>query len=526
MDRDLVHERRWLILPVLCLSILIVVVDNTVVNVALPSLSRELHATTTQLQWIVDAYSLVFAGLLIAAGNLGDRLGRKRMLELGLVWFGAMSAAAAVAPSAPLLIAARAAMGIGAALVFPATLAILTNVFTDPVERGRAIGIWAAVTGLAVAIGPVTGGFLLQHFWWGSVFFVNVPIVATAIVLGRLFVPDSRDERAGRFDPVALVLSVAGVGLLVWTVIDAPRRGWTATTSLAGFAGAALLLALFVVWERRRPDPMLDVGIFSNMRFTAASVSITVAYFALYGFIFVLTQYFQFVRGYSALGTGLRELPFALTAGLTAPVAPRLAERFGTKLVVAGGLAAMAAGFAVAATFDTGTAYWGPIVGSMILLAVGLTMTTAPATESIMGSLPLAKAGAGSAVNDTTRQLGGTLGVAALGSVFSSAYAARLTSRLHAVALPPAAVHAARESVASALATAAHAPGTIGAAIAVAARDAFVTGFGAASLVAVVAAAAGIALTLRYLPARAAQPAGEAVAEPDVLGLVDDETAA
>src|SRR5579884_2229283 len=465
MDRDLVHERRWLILPVLCLSILIVVVDNTVVNVALPSLSRELHATTTQLQWIVDAYSLVFAGLLIAAGNLGDRLGRKRMLELGLVWFGAMSAAAAVAPSAPLLIAARAAMGIGAALVFPATLAILTNVFTDPVERGRAIGIWAAVTGLAVAIGPVTGGFLLQHFWWGSVFFVNVPIVVTAIVLGRLFVPDSRDERAGRFDPVALVLS-------------------------------------------------------------AASVSITVAYFALYGFIFVLTQYFQFVRGYSALGTGLRELPFALTAGLTAPVAPRLAERFGTKLVVAGGLAAMAAGFAVAATFDTGTAYWGPIVGSMILLAVGLTMTSAPATESIMGSLPLAKAGAGSAVNDTTRQLGGTLGVAALGSVFSSAYAARLTSRLHAVALPPAAVHAARESVASALATAAHAPGTIGAAIADAARDAFVTGFGAASLVAVVAAAAGIALTLRYLPARAAQPAGEAVAEPDVLGLVDDETAA
>jgi EmrB/QacA subfamily drug resistance transporter len=525
MDRDLVHDRRWVILPVLCLSILIVVVDNTVVNVALPSLSRELHATTTQLQWIVDAYSLVFAGLLIAAGNLGDRLGRKRMLEIGLLWFGAMSAAAAVAPSAPLLIAARAAMGVGAALVFPATLAILTNVFTDPTERGRAIGIWAAVTGLAVAIGPVTGGLLLQHFWWGSVFFVNVPIVVTAIVLGRVFVPDSRDHRAGRFDPVALVLSVAGVGLLVWTVIDAPRRGWTATTSLAGFAGAAALLTLFVAWEHRREDPMLEVGIFSNMRFTAASVSITVAYFALYGFIFVLTQYFQFVRGYSALGTGLRELPFAITAGLSAPVAPRLAERFGTKVVVAGGLAAMAGGFGIAATFDVGSAYWGPVVGSMILLAIGLTMTTAPATESIMGSLPLAKAGAGSAVNDTTRQLGGTLGVAALGSVFSSAYGTHLASRLEGVGVAPGALHAARESVASALAAAAHAPGAAGIAIADAARDAFMSGFGAASVVAVVATAIGIVLTIRYLPARASRPADVTVVESAPLA-VEGETAA
>ncbi|MEZ5180199.1 MAG: MFS transporter, partial [Acidimicrobiales bacterium] len=233
---DPTHPRRWLVLPVLCLSVFLVVVDNTIVNVALPTLSAELDATTSQLQWIVDAYSLVFAGLLLAAGSLGDRVGRKGILQAGLALFAATSVVASQAGSAGQLIVARGVMGIGAALVFPATLAILTNVFTDPTERAKAIGVWSGVTGLAVALGPITGGWLLEHFWWGSIFLVNVPIVMVALAAGHVLVPTSRDAHAGRFDPVGVVSSIVGIGVLVWTVIEAPGHGWTSATTIGGFA--------------------------------------------------------------------------------------------------------------------------------------------------------------------------------------------------------------------------------------------------------------------------------------------------
>ena len=498
------HPRRWAILPILCLSLFLVVVDNTIVNVALPTLSRDLQATTSQLQWIVDAYSLVFAGLLLAAGSLGDRFGRKGALQLGLVLFAGTSILASFATTASQLIAARAAMGIGAALVFPATLAILTNVFVDPVERAKAIGLWSAVSGLAVALGPVSGGWLLEHYWWGSIFFVNVPIVVLALALGARLLPTSRDPEAGRFDPVGFVLSIAAITVLVWTVIEAPKTGWLSARTIVSLGLAAVLLAGFVAWERRQTDPMLDVTVFANLRFSAASVAVTVVFFSLFGFIFLITQYFQFVRGYDTLSAGVHTLPFAVAAGMFSPLSPRLAMRFGTKAVVALGLFTMAVGFAVAATLDVGTAYWGPVVLSMVLIAAGLGLSVAPATESIMGSLPANKAGVGSAVNDTTREVGGTIGVAVVGSVFSSLYGPRLADKLAGLPIPTGAMAAAKESVAAAFAVAAQAPAEGRDVIEAAARSSFIDGFSAGSVAAAAAAVLGGVFALVFLPARAA----------------------
>jgi EmrB/QacA subfamily drug resistance transporter len=499
---DPVHRQRWVILAVLCLSLFLVVVDNTITNVALPTLSRELDASTSQLQWIVDAYSLVFAGLLLAFGSLADRFGRKGALQLGLVIFGATSAYAAFAGSAGELIVARAAMGVGAAFVFPATLAILTNVFTDPGERAKAIGIWSAVVGLAVALGPLTGGWLLEHFWWGSAFFINVPIVVGALLAGRRLLPTSKDPDAGRLDPVGLVSSVAAVALLVYTLIEAPEQGWTSASTILGFAAALALLGGFVAWERRRPDPMLDVRIFANPRFTAASVAIAAAFFSLFGFIFLITQYFQVVRDYSALSAGVHTLPFAVGAAVTAPLAAALALRFGSRAVVVTGLAAMALGFAWASTLDADTPYWGPVAGCMLLIAAGLSFTSAPATEVIMGSLPRHKAGVGSAVNDTTRELGGTFGVAVVGSVFSSVYGPRLVDMLEGLPIPPAAMAAAEESVVAASEVARQAPPAARETILDAARNAFLDGMAAGTRVAAVAAVVGIALAIVALPGR------------------------
>jgi len=500
------HPHRWWILPVLCTSVFLVVVDNTIVNVALPTLSRELDAGTSQLQWIVDAYSLVFAGLLLAFGSLGDRYGRKGALQLGLVVFAATSVLAAFAGSAGQLVAARAAMGVGAALIFPATLAILSNVFTDPTERAKAIGVWSAITGLAVALGPVTGGWLLEHFWWGSVFLVNLPIVAVALVLGALLVPRTRDPEAGRLDPVGLVSSVAAVVLVVHTVIEAPHRGWTALATIVGFAAFAALFVAFIAWERRRRDPMLDVSVFRNPRFSAASSSVAIAFFALFGFIFLVTQYFQFVRGYSTLSAGLHTLPFAVAAGVAAPLAARLALRFGSTRVVSAGLVAMSLGFAWASTLEADTPYWGPVVAQMVLMGGGLTMTTAPSTEAILGALPREKAGVGSAVNDTTRELGGTLGVAVVGSVFSSLYGPRLMDRLAGLPIPDDALEVARGSVHGAAAVAEHAPPAGRAVVLDATTDAFLGGFAGAVRVAALATALGALVAWRFLPARGVEP--------------------
>jgi EmrB/QacA subfamily drug resistance transporter len=497
------HGRRWVVLAVVSLAVFVTVLDSTIVNVALPSLAVDLGASTRELQWIVDAYLLVFTGLLLAAGGLGDRYGRKRLLIAGVVAFGAMSAFAGSVASPGALIVGRALMGVGAALVFPATLAILTNVFRDPRERAAAIGVWSAVSGIAVAAGPITGGWLLEHFWWGSVFFVNVPVTAVVAVAAWRLIPESRDVEAPRLDRAGLALSIAAIAVLVYTIIEAPEWGWLSGRAIGGFAAAVVLLAGFVHWELRVEHPMLPVGIFRNLRFSAASVAVTSAFFALMGFIFLITQYFQLVRGYGPLEAGLRTLPVAFSIAATSVLAPGVVHRVGTTRVVCTGLALLSASFVwIALTLSVDLSYL-VIVGQMVLLGAGLGFTTAPATESIMGSLSAGKAGVGSAVNDTTRELGGTLGVAIIGSVYSSVYVGALERGDGVFSqLPPDAQALTKESVASAPAVAAEL-GARAPAYLDQVNDAFLSGLGIGCLVAAGMAAAGAVFASRFLPSRA-----------------------
>ena len=495
----LTARNRWIALVVLCLAELLVGIDNTIVNVALPSISRELSAGTSGLQWVVDAYTLVFAGLLLGFGHLGDRFGRRRMLLVGIAGFGLISVGAALADSLGELITARAVMGAFAALIFPATLALLTNMFTDARERVAAVGIWAGVAGVSVAVGPVTGGWLLEHFSWHSVFWVNIPMAVVALLAVVRFVPESRDPHVGALDVLGVVLSVSGISALVWAVIEGPRRGWASPLELLAFIGGAMLLAAFIGWEQHSESPVLDVRLFMNRRFSAASGAISVAFFGLFGFIFLITQYFQVIKGYSTLSAGVRTLPFALVIGGLAPVAVQLAQRFGATVVVAVGLVLMSAGFGLASTADAQSSYWGKIIISMVLMAAGLGLISGPATESIMGALPREQAGAGSAVNDTTRELGGTLGVAVLGSVLASIYRTQLTSHLHSLHLSADLQARALSSVTGGFQVA-HQSGS--ATLLNSVQSAFIDGISRASLVASLACLAGAIVVALALPAR------------------------
>src|SRR3954469_20390450 len=497
-----VHRRRWLTLGVLCVSLLVIVIDNTIVNVALPTLVRDLGTSISDLQWVVDAYTLVFAGLLLTAGSLGDRFGRKGALSVGLVIFGAASAAAAFAGGVTPLIAARAVMGIGAAFIMPATLSILTNVFTDRRERALAIGLWSGVAGLAVALGPVTGGVLLDHLWWGSVFIVNVPIVIGALIAGRFLVPDSRNPERPRIDVIGAVLSIVGLVALVASIIEAPSNGWTSPAILLGFGIAAVALVAFVLWERHVDEPMLDVRLFANARFSAASVNVTLVFFALFGFIFLATQYLQFVLGYSAFEAGLRTLPFAFALMVMAPLSSKAVQWFGTKRVVVTGMLLFASGLVVASTSTVDTGYPRVMI-AMVLMGAGMGLSVAPATESIMGALPLHQAGVGSAVNDTSREVGGALGVAIVGSMLSSLYSSDLNSKLPAN-VPGQVRDAADQSVGAALQVSGQL-GRAGAPLAHAARESFVYAMSRASLVTAAVALLGAVLAWRFLPARAVE---------------------
>jgi EmrB/QacA subfamily drug resistance transporter len=495
-----IHSRRWLTLAVLCVSLLVIVLDNTIVNVALPTLVRDLGTSITDLQWVVDAYTLVFAGLLLTMGSLGDRFGRQGALSLGLVIFGTASAGAAFAGGVTPLIAARAVMGVGAALIMPATLSILINVFTDARERAVAIGIWSAVAGLAVALGPVSGGFLLEHFWWGSVFLVNVPIVIAALIAGKFLVPTSRNPQQPPIDWVGALLSIVGLGALVASIIEAPTNGWTDPLILAGFAVAVVGIAGFVAWELHAPEPMLDVRFFRNPRFTSATLTIAITFFALMGFIFLATQYLQFVLGYTAFEAGVRTLPYAAAMMIAAPLSSKLVEWLGTKRVVVAGMLLFGGGLLIAASVSTTTGY--PRVGlAMILMGLGMGLAMPPATESIMGSLPKEHAGVGSAVNDTSREVGGALGVAVLGSILTSLYTTQLNAKLPA-GVPTQVRDAADSSVGAAIAVSERL-GAVGAPLAGLAREAFVYAMVRGALVTAAVAVVGALLAWRFLPARA-----------------------
>ena len=490
----------------ICLSVFVISVDATIVNVALPTLSRELDADTAQLQWIVDAYTLVMAGLMLSMGSLSDRFGRRGWLSAGLAVFAITSAFASQVDSADALIWARAAMGVGAAVIFPTTLSLITNIFADPVKRAKAIGLWAAMVGVGVAAGPISGGWLLEHFSWGSVFMVNVPVAAVAIIGGVLFVPTSRDPAAPKVDVPGLILSSIGITALVYTVIEAPNWGWGSVHTAAGFAVAVVVLAAFALWERHTPHPMLDVSVFTNRRFSGGSLAVTAGFLTLFGFIFVITQYFQFIKSYSAFETGVRLLPVAISIAVASIVGPRIVERIGTTAVVVAGLAIFAAGLAWASTADAATPYL-EIATQMLMLGGGLGLTTAPATESIMGSLSADKAGVGSAVNDTTRELGGTLGVAIVGSVFASIYSSRLGSNAAVSALPEQVRATMERSMAAAQHVIGQLPQPVIPEVRAAVNTAFLDGLQIGSLVSAGIAAAAAVVVAFMLPARARQAA-------------------
>jgi EmrB/QacA subfamily drug resistance transporter len=440
---------RTLTLLALCLAAFLISTDVTIVNVALPTLVRSLGASTTDLQWVVDAYSLVFAAFILAAGSLSDRQGRKGTLLAGLGVFAAGGLAGAFAGTIGELIAARAVMGLGAALMFPSTLSILVNVFTGRGERARAIGLWGATTGVGIAAGPIVGGWLLGSYWWGSVFLFMTIVAAAVGVLVALAVPTSRDPRTPPIDWRGLGLSTAGMTALILGVIEAPTWGWGSAAAVLTIGAGLAILAVFVLIERRMEYPMLDVALFRNPRFSAASASVAISFFALQGFIFLVTQYFQFIRGYSALATGVRLLPVAVSVAVTSVAGTKLAVRAGNKAVVAAGLVL----FGVALVWISSSSALTPyplIVGQMLVLGSGMGLTSAPATEAIMGAVPAEKAGAGSAVNDATRLFGGTLGVAVIGSVAASLFGSRLASTFPAH-LPAQAVTAAKGSVGGAL---------------------------------------------------------------------------
>ena len=478
--------------------------DTTIVNVALPAIVRELHASTTQLEWIVDAYNLTFAAFVLAAGNLGDRVGRKGVLLAGLGVFGAASLAGGLGSSPGELIAARAVMGLGAALIFPATLSLLTNVFTERRERARAIGLWGASTGVGIAVGPIVGGWLLEHFSWASVFIALVPIAAIAAALVALSVPTSRDPEAPPADRPGLILSTGAMAVLIYTIIEAPQRGWGAALTLLGLAVAALLLAAFVAYERRVRVPILDIRLFRNPRFSAASGALTIAFFSLMGFIFLITLYFQFLKGYGPLETGARLLPVATMVGITSVLGTRIAVARGTKLVVAAGLASLAVGLAWAATGSETTSYT-TIAVTMVFIGSGIGLTSAPATESIMGAVSKAKAGVGSAVNDATRITGATLGVAVVGSIYASLYASQLTAELPA-AVPPSIADAAHRSVGTAFGVAEQLAASghtrLAGGLHDAASAAFFHGYETAVMVAAGIAVAGAVMALILIPAQ------------------------
>jgi len=495
-----VHDRRWWTLAVLCTSLVLITVDTTILNVAIPTLSRSLATTTGELQWIVDAYTVVFAGLLLTCGSLGDRLGRRRMLSLGLVVFGLGCAGSALVTSATALIAMRAVTGVGAALIFPATLSIITNVFREPVERQKAIAIWASTAGIGIALGPLAGGVLLEHFYWGSIFLVNLPVIVVALVGIALAVPESRDPVHRRLDLGGALLSIAGLGALVYGVIRGGSDGWAAPGTLATIALGLALLVAFVAHERRSDHPMLDLDVFRNPRFAGASLAVIAVYFCLFGTIFLLTQHLQELLGYGTLAAGIRTVPFAVVLMAVANLTPRIVGRFGPRVPIVAGLLIVAVSqlLRIASTADSGC---GIILLSQVTFALGMGLLIAPATASIMGAVPAARAGVGSAINDTTRQVGGALGVAVMGSVAAAGFRSDLAQRVPGVA----------RRAGDSLGTALEAARSLGRAdVADAARHAFIHGLRLASLVAFVVALIGAAVAWRLLPGGRALTATDA----------------
>jgi MFS transporter, DHA2 family, multidrug resistance protein len=510
MSDEVIQQRRWAILGVLVLSLLVVVLDTSILNVALKTLAapkpRGLGASQSDLEWATNAYTLAFAGLLFTWGVLGDRVGRKRVLLGGIVAFGLSSLLSAYSQTPNELIVARALMGVSGAAVLPSTLSIISNVFA-PRERAKAIGIWAGAVGLALAIGPITGGILLEHFWWGSVFLVNVPIVIVALVLMVVLVPDSRNPRPGRLDPLGVGLSIAGITSFVYGIVRGGDVGWGTPEVLLTLAAGVALLAIFIAWERRAPSPVLDVTLFRSRPFSAAVAVIALVFLAMMGLVFFLSFYLQSARDFSPLKTGLLLVPLAVGQLLFSSRSAGLVVRYGARRMTAIGLLLMTVAFAYYTTAGAHSPLW--LLELMLFLqGAGIANVMPPSTSAIMASVPREKAGEGSAIGNTARQLGGALGVAILGSVLSSAYRAQITpqlDRIAALAHDPASLRAVSSSITATLSFAAHA-GTGGRALVLPATDAFIHAMHAAAAGSALVGLIGMIVALRWLPGRIAAP--------------------
>ncbi len=493
-DRE--HDRRWFTLAVLCLSLLIVFVGNSSLNVAIPTLSRDLHATESQLQWVVAVYSLVFAGLLFSTGALGDRFGRKGALQLGLLLFLVGAGLASASTTTWEIIGCRAVMGAAGALIMPSTLSILINVF-PPGERPKAIAIWASVTGAAGSLGPVASGWLLGHFWYGSIFLINTPVIVIALVAGHFLVPKSRDPEESRLDPIGALLSVIGIVALVYGLIQAPEYGWASAGTIGAFVVAVAVLALFVAWELRTPEPMLDMHYFRRPAFSAGTGGMILVFVAMYGVMFLVSQYFQLVLGYSALSAALRLMPIAAIMLVVAPLTPKLSRTFGAHRTVSFGMVSIALGLSLLSRLTTHTPY-AYVVVCLVPLTLGIALSMSPMTASIMSAVPPRRAGAGSAMNDATRELGAALGIAVLGSVATSRYSGSIARFLHG--LSPADRSAASTSIAGALRVADKLPAGARETLRVGAQHAFVGGVHLAVIVGAVLALLSAVIVARYLP--------------------------
>jgi len=494
-----VHRRRWAILAVLALSLIIISLDNTVLNVALPSMQRSLKASSNDLQWIIDAYTLVFAGLVLLGGNLGDRYGRKGCLQIGLLLLAGGSTLVVLSDTTSTVIVARAIMGVGGALIMPATLSITSTVFVGA-ERAKAIAVWAACAAVGVALGPVLGGWLVEHYWWGSVFLVNIPIVVTALIAGTVLIPASKDPAVGPPDLAGAALSTIGITALVYAIIAASNDGWSSASVVGSFATSIVILGAFIGVELRIAHPMLPMNFFRSGRFSAACLAIAFTFFALLGAMYFLTQYFQVVRGYTSLQAGARMLPLAAGLAVAAPRGAALAEHLGTKRVVAAGMVLNGCGLGLFALIRIDTGY--PMVAlSLILMGLGMGATMAPATESVMGAVPAAQAGVGSAVNDAVRQLGSTLGIAVLGTVLATRYSAELTPKLGSLGSISEAV---KKEMLDSIAGGHTAANSLlhPALIRGAADSAFVSAMAVTALIAAGAALAGAGVVAVFLPSR------------------------
>ena len=416
------YENRWFVLGIMCIVLFIISIDNTVLNLALPSISKSLNATAGQLQWIVDAYTLVFASLLITTGSIGDRYGRKRSLLIGLALFGIGSLGAALSRSTEILIGFRALLGLAGALIMPSTLSILITVFKDGKERAKAIAIWSSIFAIGAGIGPIVGGFLISAFDWASVFYLNLPIVVVCLIGGYFLVPESRDSRAPRPDVPGVFFSIIGLVALVYGMIRAGESGWLSNSVLISLGIAAVFIAAFIWWENHSPNPMLPLSFFKNMSFTGANVALTISAFAMMGSMYFFSQFLQSVQGYPPLMAALCMLPMTPVVFFSTMLSVRVNHKMGTKFTMSLGLILSGVGlflFSRSAAIDSSYIYYLIV---QIFLGTGIGFTMSPATNSIMNSLPPSRAGIGSAMNDTTRQLGGALGIAVLGALMNGSY--------------------------------------------------------------------------------------------------------